>query len=261
MFTRLICWLPAALSICTTATAATPSPPVLRALTEQGLEVVGELDAPKDMKGYAVRIGTRSAAVYVTPDGKHAIAGTLFDEEGTDLTSTTLQETADAPLADAVWKSLESAAWIQDGAANAPRIVYVFTDPNCPYCAQFWAQARPWVDSGKVQLRHVMVGIISATSRSKAAALLSAPKPEKTFLEYERWHAQARGASAKSSPINEMKEVPREIAAKIDHNEALMREWQLQATPTAIWRGADGKLNRRTGIAPGMLEEVLGPRP
>ena len=55
-----------------------------------------------------------------------------------------------------------------DGRADAPRKVYVFLDANCVYCAEFWADARPWVDSGKVQLRYVMVAVIAPTSVANA---------------------------------------------------------------------------------------------
>ncbi len=52
----------------------------------------------------------------------------------------------------------------RDGKDNAPKIIYMFSDPNCPYCNRFWQLARPWVDSGKVQIRHIMVGILSHDS-------------------------------------------------------------------------------------------------
>ena len=63
-----------------------------------------------------------------------------------------------------------TATWIADGRDDAPRKVYVFMDANCKYCTKFWSDARPWVDSGKVQLRHVMVAVIAPTSAGKAAA-------------------------------------------------------------------------------------------
>ncbi|CAM5602480.1 hypothetical protein SSTU70S_03334 [Stutzerimonas stutzeri] len=49
----------------------------------------------------------------------------------------------------------------------------------------FWKQARPWVESGKVQLRHIMVGMLRADSAGKSAALLSASKPEAALNEHE----------------------------------------------------------------------------
>lgn len=85
---------------------------------------------------------------------------------------------------DEVWNSLEKSKWIQDGDSKAPKVVYVFSDPNCPYCHTFWKQARPWVDSGKVQLRHIMVGVIRPSSKAQAATLLSAKNPEEVFKLY-----------------------------------------------------------------------------
>lgn len=70
-------------------------------------------------------------------------------------------------------------------ARPAPRIVYVFTHPNCPFCAKLWLDARPWVDGGKVQLRHVLVGILGPTSAGKAAALLTAKDPSAAQQAYK----------------------------------------------------------------------------
>src|SRR3546814_8987929 len=61
----------------------------------------------------------------------------------------------------------------------------MFSDPNCPYCNMFWKQARPWVESGKVQLRHIMVGMLRADSAGKSAALLSAKDPRAALNEHE----------------------------------------------------------------------------
>ncbi len=44
-----------------------------------------------------------------------------------------------------MWAKLEASAWVRDGKADAPRVVYTFSDANCPYCHNFWEAARPWV--------------------------------------------------------------------------------------------------------------------
>ena len=88
----------------------------------------------------------------------------LYDADGKDLSVEPLQKLVYAPMAKEVWAKMEKSSWIQDGDTNAPRTVYLFSDPNCPYCNMFWEQARPWVKAGKVQLRHIMVGIIREDS-------------------------------------------------------------------------------------------------
>ena len=65
------------------------------------------------------------------------------------------------------WRQLEASHWIADGRDGA-RVVYVFTDPNCPYCNKLWSEARPRVAAGKIQLRHVIVGILTPTRPGKA---------------------------------------------------------------------------------------------
>jgi len=97
---------------------------------------------------------------------------------------------------------------IQDGDVKAPRIVYLFSDPNCPYCNMFWEQARPWVKAGKVQLRHIMVGIIREDSPGKSAALFAAKDPQKALEEHE--------AAGKGSKLQALAKIPADIEAKLD---------------------------------------------
>ena len=91
-----------------------------------------------------------------------------------------------------MWQRLSN-TWIADGAAGeAPRVIYMFSDPNCPFCNMFWKQARPWVEAGDVQLRHVMVGMLRPDSAGKAAALLAAKDPEAALNEHEAAGRPAR---------------------------------------------------------------------
>lgn len=151
----------------------------------------------------------------------------------------------------ATWNALESGTWIRDGRDDAPRVVYAFTDPNCPYCRKFWKDARPWVDAGKVQIRHVMVGMLGPTSAPKAAALLSAPDPAAAFLEYER----DPGRLALPTAIDEA------IRRKLDANFALMQKLGSSGTPTIVFRDAAGGVREVRGAPRAeALLAILGPR-
>lgn len=83
-----------------------------------------------------------------------------------------------------MWQKMEKASWILDGKKTR-RWCCMFADPFCPYCKQFWQQARPWVESGKVQLRTLLVGVIKPESPATAAAILAAKDPAKTRHDYE----------------------------------------------------------------------------
>jgi thiol:disulfide interchange protein DsbG len=172
--------------------AAEELPAAIKQIEAKGAKIVGQFDAPDGLRGYAAQYQNRGMALYLTPDGKHVLLGNLYDADGKDLSSEPLQKLVYAPMAKEVWAKFDASDWIQDGNKDAPRTVYLFSDPNCPYCNMFWEQARPWVKSGKVQLRHIMVGIIREDSPAKSAALLAAKDPAKALEEHERLVRPAR---------------------------------------------------------------------
>ncbi|MGT2455231.1 thiol:disulfide interchange protein DsbG [Cupriavidus basilensis] len=262
-------WLAAAaFSLACAPSFGQDTPAALRALERQGLTIVGKMASPAGLTAYAGYMDQQPVALYLTPDGKQVIAGTLFDANGKDLTRAALEEAVRKPMSEGAWKGLEKANWIVDGRDNAPRKLYVFTDPNCPYCNKFWSDARPWVESGKVQLRHIMVGILTPSSAGKAAALLADKNPGAALSAYEqgltRTNATAlAGGHAKpldDSGLKPLSSIPPTVKAKLDANEKLMASLGLQATPAVLWRDANGQLNIRQGMPESAMAEVLGPR-
>ena len=233
--------------------AAADWPAPVRALESRGMAILGRFDAPAGMSGYAGVVQGEPVAIYVTADGKHAVIGPMIDAKGANLTEGPLQKAAGAKLGDLTWKKLESSTWIRDGRADAPRVVYAFTDPNCPYCNRFWNDARPWVDSGKVQLRHVMVGILAESSSAKAAAILGAKDPSAALTQHERDRA--------SGGIKPVSKIEPTVGNKLMANEATMRELGTFATPTIYYRDAQGIVHKAQGApGPEQLAEILGPR-
>jgi len=218
-------------------------PAVLKGVQQHGFEVISEFDAPGGLRGFAgVVNGQQPAAAYVTPDGKHVLVGSLFDAEGNDVVRDTLEKTVSGPLTTKTWAALENSAWVRDGKADAPRVVYTFSDANCPYCHRFWDAARPWVDAGKVQLRHIMVGVIREDSPGKAAAILSAKDPSAALLQNERGFE-----TGGITPVA----VSAEISRKLEANERLMLETGFQGTPGILFKDAQGGLQRRAGMPQG----------
>jgi len=228
-------------------------PAPIKALEAQGIEIIGGFEAPGQMTGYAAMVNHQPLSLYLTVDGKYVIAGPMFDSKGVNLSDEPIARLVSKPLADKNWKLLESSTWIGDGDKNAPRVVYTFTDPNCPYCNKFWNDARPWIKTGKVQLRHVMVGILGPTSPGKAAALLAAKDPQAALTQHELQRA--------SGGVKPLSVIPPEINAHLEANQKLMQQLGSSATPTIFYKDASGKLKMIQG-APSAekLIEVLGPR-
>ncbi|MFJ2994912.1 thiol:disulfide interchange protein DsbG [Pandoraea sp. NPDC087047] len=235
---------------------ATPSdsntPSVLRALAREGLQDLQPFDAGAHVRGYAGRAGQQPVAVYVLPDGS-AIVGARISVDGKPLDDERVSELVAKPMGETLWAKLDASTWVQDGNTDAPRVVYTFSDPNCRYCHRFWDAARPWVDSGKVQLRHVMVGVIKVDSSTKAAAILGASDRAAALRQHER--------EFESGGIKPAPSVPSDIALRLDANQDLMAELGFRGTPGIVYLDAQGTLARVNGMPrPEMLATVLGPR-
>lgn len=234
--------------------SSTEKPAVITAIEAQGLEVLGEFEAPSGLRGFAgLAGGQQPVAVYATADGQHAVVGTLINAKGEDAGAEALQRLVAEPVSKRTWAQLEASEWIADGKPDAPRVVYTFSDPNCPFCNRFWAAARPWVDSGKVQLRHVMVGVIRPDSANKVATIYAAASPSEALERNERAYANGGVKPATTVPAN--------VRQTLDANEKLMVELGFQGTPGILFRDAKGIVQRRSGMPSAAdLPVVLGPR-
>lgn len=227
-------------------------PPVVNALEAQGLTIMQEFNVGDGLRAFAGVAGDQPVAVYVTRDG-NAIVGTRLDARGNRLDEAKLGELVAKPMGDQAWAQLDKSNWVLDGQKDAPRIIYTFSDANCPYCHRFWEAARPWVDSGKVQLRHVLVGIIKKDSPTKAAAILGASDPSAALTENERKVSQGGITPAKSVPAN--------VRKILDDHQILMLSLGFRGTPGIVVRDEKGGIKKVNGMPqPSTLGEVLGPR-
>lgn len=226
-------------------------PAPIEAMRERGIEVLEKFDAPSGLTGYTAMYNGRPLALYVTADGEHALIGSLLDAKGEDLTGAVLEEKVSRPQSKVMWEKLQNSNWIADGSDKAEKIVYVFTDPNCPYCKRLWKDARPWVDAGKLQLRHVMVGTLGESSQKKAAYLLSAKDPK----------AALKGNESGKSPAKEIKVAAKQLK-QIEDNQELMALLGVNGTPAILQLDETGMMQLHPGAPQGeQLLELFGPRP
>jgi thiol:disulfide interchange protein DsbG len=238
------------------ATACSQSkdvPAPIKAIEAHGVKIVGKFDAPAGLKGYAGIIEHRPVAIYLTKDGKYALVGSLVDGKGEVVGQDALRRLVSQPMSKHVWSALKSSAWVREGKRDAPRIVYEFTDANCPYCHQLWQRLRPWIKSGKVQVRHVIVGIIGKDSPNKAATIFTAASPEAALEKNERTFAAGGIAPAKV--------VPEAARRKLDANLKLMQELGIRGTPGIVFRDEQGQLHSMAGLPPDAeMTTIFGPQ-
>ena len=226
-------------------------PAPVKAIEKQGITIIKSFDAPGGMKGYLGKYQEMGVTIYVTPDGKHAISGYMYDEAGTNLSEKLFNQELYGPAGRELWQRMEKAEWILDGQKTAPRVVYVFADPYCPYCNQFWQQARPWVESGKVQIRTLMVGVIKPESPAAAAAILSAKDPAKSWHEYE----QSNGKMTLALP----KTIPPAIMRSLNLNQKIMDDLGANATPAIYYMNEENVLQQAVGLPDAeKLKTIMG---
>ncbi|MCS2153386.1 thiol:disulfide interchange protein DsbG [Scandinavium goeteborgense] len=215
-------------------------PAPVKAIEKQGITIIKSFDAPGGMKGYLGKYQDMGVTIYLTPDGKHAISGYMYDEKGANLSEQLIQKDIYAPAGRELWQKMEKASWILDGKKTAPRVIYVFADPFCPYCKQFWQQARPWVESGKVQLRTLMVGVIKPESPATAAAIMTSKDPAKTWHDYEQ-----SGGKLKLNVPSSVAPAQMQI---LNDNQKIMDELGANATPAIYYLNDDNALQQVVGL-------------
>lgn len=227
-------------------------PAPIKAMQEKGISILDTFEAPSGLQGYAGLYQGRPYTLYLTADQQHVLIGSLVDAEGEDLSAAVIEEKISGPQSKLVWQSLEEKAhWIAEGNADAKRIVYVFTDPNCPYCKRFWNDAQPWVKSGKVQLRHIPVGVLGESSRKKAAYILSAKDPVKALVDNESGKTPAKE--------NDIKD---QQSTQLDSNLQLMTQVGASGTPAILYLDSTGMLQMHPGAPQGeQLVEIFGSTP
>ena len=236
-----------------TTDAMLPAP--IAALQDRGASIGEAFQAPSGLTGYTVSFQGQTLAAYVTADGEHVVVGTLLDGDGTNLSQPVLDAAARAARPETEWQAVAGADWIADGDADAARIVYAFTDPNCPFCHRFHEQTRDWVNAGDVQIRHVMVGVLREDSLAKAATLLAADDPGAALDEHE--------ARFDAGGITPAESIPAAARRAVESNNQLMSGLGIRGTPSVYYRDDDGAIRLARGLPRGeTLEAVMGgPRP
>lgn len=209
-------------------------------LEKQGYNFVKQIDAPDGLVGWSGYKDEYPSTIFISKDQKYYIVGDLFDAKNKNLTEEAINTHVKGAVLDQIWKSLEQSTWIQDGKKDAPKIIYVFTDANCPYCHSFWQKARPWVDSGKVQLRHIMVGVIRPSSKAQAATLLNSSDREEVFKQFN--------LNAGKNAVKEMTNIPKALSDQLDHNAEIMEKYGFYATPAIVWKNAKGEIESQQGM-------------
>jgi len=159
---------------------------------------------------------------------------------------------APAGSAAGLMQRLDRAHWISAGAKSPGRVVYVFTDPNCPYCNDLWKAMRT-ARAADVQIRYLLVAVISPDSKGKDAAILESADPATAFDRSERnFEKGGIPPKAKWQPAT---------TEAISANEALMLALHIYGTPGLVYLGEPNEVRVFAGMPDaGQLRAIVGKR-
>ena len=221
---------------------------------QQDIKILKKIDAPGGGPAWLGQYQDMGVTLFLTPDGKHVVSGYLYDEKGKNLSEAYFQKEIYAPMGREMWKKLNAAHPLKEGADAAPRKVFVFADPFCPYCKAFWAEAQPWVKAGKVQLNTLLVAFLNPNSGRNASAILNAKDPVTAWKEYEL-------SGGKKLPKPDAT-ATRETVEILQKHQALMDSLGGNATPAIYYLNEENELQQVMGLPnEKQLVEMFGPKP
>ena len=233
------------------AHAAQPYPKAIEQATSAGMTVVKSFPAASGLTGWVLSQGGRHSIVYTTADKKTLLAGVLIGEDGTNLSSSYEGQNLPKPDFSAAYEQLGKAAFVTEGPARAPKnTIYVFVDPNCPFCHYAWRALQPYEAAG-LQVRWIPVATLGPTSMPKALEVLAAPDRTAAFRKMEANHGKPWKAAGKVSEASHPK-----VAAAIRKNGELMEAFGIEGTPGVVWRDRQGKVHVKAGMP--RLSELPG---
>jgi thiol:disulfide interchange protein DsbG len=218
-------------------------PKVIQRIEKQGAKVEKRFPAASGMTGWVLSQGGQYSVVFTAQDGKTMVAGELFDENGRNLTEGYAAKYIPEPDYAAAFSDMENTAYITEGVNKNPKgVLYVFFDPNCPFCQLTWKALQPYEKAG-LQVRWVPVAYLGPTSLPKAIAIMAAADKTAAFraneLSIGHGNNPPAGFSAEDKP---------EIAAMLQKNGGLLQKFGLNGTPGIVWKGKSGKVNVKSGM-------------
>lgn len=150
-------------------------------------------------------------------------------------------EQVDVP---ALLAGAQAAGGIEEGAGN--HRLYVFYDPNCPYCHRLYKALRAPVAQGRVRVSWITLGYLTATSGPKAAAILQSADPVAALAHNENDYDFADDGQPGGGIVGARTIAPA-TQARLDRNLALYRRHKLYGVPVLVWKGSDGNAHMMAG--------------
>ena len=218
-------------------------PKAIQAAVDGGVKVVRSFPAASSLTGWVLSENGRNSLVFTTPDSKTLIVGNLIDENSQDLTAGYAEKYIPKPDHAALMKELLRAPHVVEGAAKNPKsVLYVFFDPNCPFCHYTWMALQAYEKVG-LQVHWLPVAVLGPTSLPKAVAIMAAADKTAAFRKMEE-----SGGRGKPAPDGFDAATRPDLTEAVRKNGELMEKFGIAGTPGIVWRDKSGKVKMVGGM-------------
>ncbi|MGK9450217.1 thiol:disulfide interchange protein DsbG [Acidithiobacillus caldus] len=209
---------------------------------------------PGGLTGALVQIDGHPNILYLTPDGKYLVAGTVFNAAGENLMreeAIQLGLISKPETPQALAKKAAAADSFVLGT-KGPEIT-AFVDPNCIFCHKFYEEAKPLIAAGKLRVRFVVVAFLKPSSAGKAEAILGAKDPAAAMAENEKGFDEA----TEEGGIEPAKDPAAATVTAVQNNTKLLEQSGEVATPTLLYCNDHNTVVLKHGLPDKDLESFL----
>jgi thiol:disulfide interchange protein DsbC len=171
-----------------------------------------------------LKVGAQPIIFYTNKDGKYVFVGNLIDiTNKQNLTRTHQQELM--KVSQDLLKELQNHTDFVFGKVGSQKYIYLFTDPDCPFCKRSEPIVEKWANERGVEVRVILYPLpIHPQAFGKSVALVC---DKKGWEEYKNGYTS-------NNQCEEGKK-------KIENNLKLAEKYGIGGTPTFI--GMNGKIH------------------
>ena len=195
--------------------------------------------APMGLTGVVVNTHqAQDIVLYVDQAMAHFFVGMIFDAQGNNLTAQYVTKNMPDSALDAAMAQVEALPHIEEGNPNAP-VLYVFADPNCPYCAKLHEMIDSDLRDGKLRVRWILTSSLGHDGKAEAIYTLDQRMPGQGAEMLRQYY---KGVGEKAPEYDE------QGAQAVADANRYFNDMGLKGTPFLMYRTQSGTIGTHMGV-------------
>ena len=194
----------------------------------------GEMETSKQLivaqQNGAVIPGANTADDITGPAKTPATSGSTNEAIAPSQPAVATAPDKPVPASERLMKEVENATYLKFGPDTAPPL-YVFMDPRCHFCHDYWQTLGQYLLQNNVQVRVIPVAVLGDDSVQQAERIISAPDPGAAWSKIEQGDLS----------VLVMPPAP-DSPQRIQYNNNIMVHWKMNGTPYSVYRSKEGKV-------------------